>query len=55
VQPKTLIIMSGDARNKWTHEIPSVKEDRIYNENGNYIDLKSRDKRVSITFRSLKE
>lgn len=44
---KSLLIMSGESRWKWTHEIPQRKGDAI---NGNYIE---RQTRISLTFREV--
>jgi alkylated DNA repair dioxygenase AlkB len=49
VKPGSLYIMSGDARYKWTHSIPSRKTDII---DGNKI---KRSRRISLTFRFVKE
>lgn len=45
VKPNSLYIMSGDARYKWTHEMPSRKSDIV-----NHKKIK-RGRRISITFR----
>lgn len=47
VKPNSLYIMSGDARYKWTHEMPSNLYDTI---NGEKI---KRNRRISITFRNV--
>lgn len=45
INNKSLYIMSGDSRYKWTHEIPNRKKD-------NYKDkIYKRNRRISITFR----
>lgn len=46
-KPNSLYIMSGDARYKWTHEMPYGSYDMINNEKVN------RGRRVSITFRNV--
>jgi len=46
LEPNSCVIMEGDARYKWTHEIPSRKSDVI---NGTKI---ARSKRISLTFRN---
>lgn len=47
VEPNTIYIMSGDARYKWTHEMPSNFNDVI---DGEKI---KRGRRISITFRNV--
>lgn len=49
VEPNTIYIMSGDARYKWTHEMPSNFNDVI---DGKKI---KRGRRISITFRNVPE
>ena len=49
VKPNSLYIMSGDARYKWTHEMPSCKNDVV---NGMKI---LRDRRISVTFRNVSD
>jgi alkylated DNA repair dioxygenase AlkB len=49
LEPRSLVILSGDARQKWTHGIPSRKTDKIDGE------TYKRDRRISLTFRSLQE
>jgi alkylated DNA repair dioxygenase AlkB len=48
VEPNSLYIMSDEARYLWTHEMTSVKSDKV---NGKKLD---RDTRISITFRNVK-
>ena len=48
LDPRSLIILSGEARYKWTHAIPARKSDTV---NGIKIP---RERRVSITFRKVK-
>lgn len=48
LKPGSLVVLSGDARYKWTHEIPARKSDK--NKYGN-TTLRSR--RISITFRKV--
>lgn len=45
LQPRTLIIMEGDARWRWLHSIPAKKTDEV---NGKII---KRERRISLTFR----
>lgn len=45
VQPNSLYIMSGDARYKWTHEMPATKTDLL---DGKKV---KRGERISVTFR----
>ena len=47
IEPNSLYVMSGDARSKWTHEMPATKTDLI---DGKRV---SRNRRVSLTFRSI--
>ena len=47
LEPRSLIILSGEARYKWTHAIPARKSDMV---NGFKID---RGRRISLTFRSV--
>ncbi len=49
VQRRSLYVMQDDARKKWKHSIPPKKKDTIEGE------LKLRDRRVSITYRKVKE
>lgn len=44
--PRSLIILSGESRHKWTHAIPARKSDTV-----NSIKI-PRERRVSVTFRS---
>jgi alkylated DNA repair dioxygenase AlkB len=46
VQPRTQVIMEGDARWKFTHQIPARKSDKIGEE------TIPRGKRISVTFRT---
>ena len=46
VEPLSLYIMSGDARNYWTHSMPAVKTEVIDG------SRKRRSRRVSVTFRN---
>jgi alkylated DNA repair dioxygenase AlkB len=47
VQPNSLYIMSGDARNEWTHEMPATKTDVLDGKKQN------RGQRISVTFRNV--
>jgi alkylated DNA repair dioxygenase AlkB len=47
VEPGSLYIMSGDARSKWTHEMPGRKSDMV---DGKKIP---RGRRISVTFRNV--
>jgi alkylated DNA repair dioxygenase AlkB len=47
IKPNSVYIMTGDARYKWTHEMPSTKSDKVDDKK----ILRSR--RVSITFRNV--
>jgi alkylated DNA repair dioxygenase AlkB len=47
LQPRSLILLSGEARYQWTHAIPARKSDHV---NGFKIE---RERRVSLTFRSV--
>jgi alkylated DNA repair dioxygenase AlkB len=47
LQPRSLLVMSGDARYRWQHLIPARKKD-LYNG-----EEKSRSRRISITFREV--
>jgi len=47
VKPDSLYIMSGDARDKWTHEMPGRKSDMV---DGKKIP---RGRRISVTFRNV--
>jgi alkylated DNA repair dioxygenase AlkB len=52
VPPRALLIMSGEARYKWTHEIPYAKTvrwpvDQVFRRSKHY-------RRISITFRALR-
>ena len=47
MEPRSLIILSGEARYKWTHAIPARKSDAV---NGLKIQ---RERRISLTFRSV--
>ncbi len=47
VKPNSLYVMSGDARYKWTHEMPSCKYDTV---DGKKL---RRERRISITFRNV--
>ncbi len=47
LEPRSLVILSGESRYQWTHEIPARKSDTI---NGRrYL----RDRRISLTFREM--
>ncbi len=48
LQPRTLIVMKGESRYKWLHDIPSVKYDDV---NGIAVERKTR---ISLTFRYVK-
>lgn len=48
LESKSLIILKGDSRYKWTHGIPSRKRDTFNGERFN------RDRRISLTFRKVK-
>jgi alkylated DNA repair dioxygenase AlkB len=50
VEPKSLYIMSGDARYKWRHGINNITTDII---NNGILKKVRRDTRYSITFRSI--
>lgn len=52
LKPNSLLVLRSDARYKWSHSIAERKHDLIINENGK-IDIKQRDKRISLTFRKL--
>ena len=47
LKPRSLIVLSGEARYEWTHAIPARKSDVV---NGFKIE---RDRRVSLTFRNV--
>jgi alkylated DNA repair dioxygenase AlkB len=47
LEPRSLIVLSGEGRYRWTHEIPSRKSDII---NGL---RQQRDRRISLTFREM--
>ncbi len=47
LKPRSLILLSGEARYKWTHAIPARKSDVI---NGLKME---RDRRISLTFRTI--
>ena len=47
LEPRSLIILSGEARYKWTHAIPARKSDMV---NGFKLQ---RERRVSLTFRKV--
>jgi alkylated DNA repair dioxygenase AlkB len=47
LKPRSLLIMSGESRWKWTHEIPPRKKDKV---NGTVV---KRERRISLTFRRL--
>lgn len=49
LEPRSLVVMRGDARNTWTHEIPARKSDQV---NGVRVP---RGRRVSVTCRVLKK
>jgi alkylated DNA repair dioxygenase AlkB len=49
LKPRSLLVMSGELRWNWTHEIPARKKDKI---NGMIIN---RDRRISLTFRRLRK
>ena len=49
VEPDSLYIMTGDARYKWTHEMPARKSDMV--DGTKHI----RGRRVSVTFRHVSE
>jgi alkylated DNA repair dioxygenase AlkB len=49
VPRRSVYVMQDDARKKWKHAIPPRKKDKIY---GN---LKHRERRVSITYRKVKQ
>jgi alkylated DNA repair dioxygenase AlkB len=51
VKPRTLLIMSGDSRWKWSHAIPSRRSDY----SSDLCEMVPRDTRVSLTFRILKK
>ncbi|WP_439635356.1 alpha-ketoglutarate-dependent dioxygenase AlkB [Oceanicaulis sp.] len=48
LEPRSLLILSGEARYDWTHAIPARKSDAV---NGDRIP---RTRRVSLTFRTMK-
>ena len=47
IPPRSLLIMEGDARTKWKHEIPKRRSDMV---DGKFIP---RERRVSITYRTV--
>lgn len=47
LEPRSLLVLSGEARYAWTHEIPARKSDVV---NGMKV---SRARRISLTFRSV--
>jgi len=47
LEPRSLVILSGDARYRWQHAIPHRKTDRY---NG---QIFSRGRRLSLTFRKM--
>ena len=47
IESRSLLILSGDARREWAHEIPSRAEDRHKSEK------RIRSRRVSLTFRTV--
>lgn len=47
LEPRSLIILSGEARYKWTHAIPARKSDMV---NGFKLQ---RERRISLTFRKI--
>lgn len=47
VAPRTLTIMTGEARYRWRHSIPARKKDKI---DGDWV---SRGRRISLTFRKV--
>lgn len=49
LQPRTLVIMQGESRYKWTHHIPARKSDTV---NG---ERKLRTTRLSLTYRCMRE
>jgi alkylated DNA repair dioxygenase AlkB len=48
VEKDSLYIMTGDARNEWTHEMPARKTDVVDG------IIKKRGRRISVTFREIK-
>jgi alkylated DNA repair dioxygenase AlkB len=48
LEPRSLLVLSGEARYKWMHSIPGRKEDKIDDQ------VLSRSRRVSLTFRTIK-
>lgn len=47
LEPRSLIVLSGDARYQWKHGIPARKRDKIYGQN------LLRERRLSFTFRNV--
>jgi alkylated DNA repair dioxygenase AlkB len=47
LEPRSLVILSGDGRYSWTHEIPARKSDMIKGQRH------PRDRRISLTFREM--
>ncbi|WP_090196612.1 alpha-ketoglutarate-dependent dioxygenase AlkB [Yoonia tamlensis] len=48
LEPRSLLVISGEARHVWTHAIPSRKSDIV---NG---QKHSRSRRLSLTFRKMR-
>jgi alkylated DNA repair dioxygenase AlkB len=53
LRPRSLLVLSGEARYDWTHEIKKIKKDEIMNALGKQITVE-RGTRVSVTFRNMK-
>ena len=53
LHPRSAIILSGDARSKWKHEIPARKSDPSPNPVKGKMRTK-RSRRISLTFRKVK-
>ncbi len=48
LEPESLLVLSGEARNVWTHAIPARKSDIV---NG---QKQPRSRRLSLTFREMR-
>lgn len=53
LQPRSLLVFSGEARYNWLHSIATRKIDNVYDPITGLQELKFRHRRVSLTFRKV--
>ena len=54
LEPNSLLVLKGESRYEWTHGISERKHDILTDSNGQ-IEVRARQKRISLTFRKVKE